>query len=519
MTDELLWYSGGIFLTNANDCTITDNNITGNERGMVLYHSSSNSLRRNNMTDNFYNFGVEFDIGPTSYLENDVDTSNTLNGKPIYWWINRHNEQVPADAGYVVVVNSTNIDVRNLVLEKNIHGILLVNVNNSIVFNNTVTGSKYGIFVRPAYMDTLCNNTVANNHVTAGGAGICLSTVNSTVCNNSLDGNLVGIYVPDNSNLVIGNNVTNHKFPPMEEWIWRRVPPHYMPFIYDSDEAVGVFLAGSNNTACYNTIQDNSYGLKTWNSGNSIHHNNFINNQKQLSVSSINEWDDGYPSGGNYWSDYNNRDSKWGQSQNQTGSDGIGDTPYYLAQWADPPSFTQEPSISDQYDYYPLMAPISPFYAGAWDEVSYYVDVVSNSTVSAFHFDPKKGALLRFSVTGESETNGFCRVTIPRDLLQVEDGCTVLVGLESTNYTLVSGESCAYLYFTYDHSTKTVYVIGTYVVPEFASTMMAHLFFVLITLAIVLSKKKSPKNTHSLESLKAYDAGFRIYDNTCRQMF
>ncbi len=39
-----------------------------------------------------------------------------------------------------------------------------------------------------------------------------------------------------------------------------------------------------------------------------------------------NIWDNGYPSGGNYWSDFNGSDNFSGLNQNLSGSDGIGDT-------------------------------------------------------------------------------------------------------------------------------------------------------------------------------------------------
>jgi PKD repeat protein len=42
----------------------------------------------------------------------------------------------------------------------------------------------------------------------------------------------------------------------------------------------------------------------------------------------MNVWDDGYPSGGNYWNDYAGTDLYSGPYQNETGSDGIGDTWY-----------------------------------------------------------------------------------------------------------------------------------------------------------------------------------------------
>jgi hypothetical protein len=51
----------------------------------------------------------------------------------------------------------------------------------------------------------------------------------------------------------------------------------------------------------------------------------------------------GYPSGGNYWSDYNGKDVYSGPCQNVTGSDGIGDTPYVID--------------GDNRDNYPIMKP------------------------------------------------------------------------------------------------------------------------------------------------------------------
>jgi len=49
-----------------------------------------------------------------------------------------------------------------------------------------------------------------------------------------------------------------------------------------------------------------------------------------MSSDSVNVWDNGYSSGGNYWSDYNGTDLYSGPYQNVTGSDGIGDTPYVM---------------------------------------------------------------------------------------------------------------------------------------------------------------------------------------------
>jgi parallel beta-helix repeat protein len=109
---------------------------------------------------------------------------------------------------------------------------------------------------------------------------------------------------------------------------------------------VGISLADSRyNVISSNSIEHNCKGIDIeMSSGNVIFHNNFVNNTQQVySDSSVNTWDNGYPSGGNYWSDYKGIDEKSGPDQDQPGSDGIGDTPYSIKEGV--------------VDRYPLMKP------------------------------------------------------------------------------------------------------------------------------------------------------------------
>lgn len=77
---------------------------------------------------------------------------------------------------------------------------------------------------------------------------------------------------------------------------------------------------------------------------NVFYHNNFVNYSSLVSVSeSSNQWDNGYPSGGNYWSNLTCVDLFHGPCQNETGGDGIGDASYVIG--------------SDNVDRYPLMTP------------------------------------------------------------------------------------------------------------------------------------------------------------------
>jgi parallel beta-helix repeat protein len=103
----------------------------------------------------------------------------------------------------------------------------------------------------------------------------------------------------------------------------------------NSYEGVGLYYS-SYNIITDNSITNNQVGIGFYDSSsNSIFHNSFTNNAYQVHTeTSVNVWDNGYPSGGNYWSDYFGVDSN---------GDGIGDTPY--------------PIDENNQDRYPLMRP------------------------------------------------------------------------------------------------------------------------------------------------------------------
>jgi parallel beta-helix repeat protein len=113
----------------------------------------------------------------------------------------------------------------------------------------------------------------------------------------------------------------------------------------------GIYAAFSSNTnVTENTLANCVYGVYLFfSSNNTIFHNNFMNNTLQaFSFNSTNTWDKSYPSGGNFWSNYNGTDLYSGFYQNLNGSDGIGDTPYIID--------------DNNIDHYPIMNPytISP---------------------------------------------------------------------------------------------------------------------------------------------------------------
>ena len=270
--------------------TIIGNLLAENEIGMLLSNCRGYVLRANNMTGNIYNFGV-FGSSPIEFVH-DIDLSNVVEEKPIYYLIDQSNLIIDSSTfpnlGYLALVNSDNITVRNLNLANNYQGILFANTTGSLIEHVTASHNWYGI-----HLVFSSNNTVSNNFVkpcVEGVTGIYLvNSKHNTLAHNEIDSCERGLYLINYS---------------------------------------------SENTIVENKVLNNQYGicLQVSSSGNFIYHNNFINNTQQATTgpTSSSNWDNDYPSGGNFWSDYTGEDLYSGPDQNEIGSDGIGDTPYVI---------------------------------------------------------------------------------------------------------------------------------------------------------------------------------------------
>jgi len=369
----------GIWLENSPSNDISTNNITNNNCGIVLSESSNNVFKNNAMAGNLYNFGVYG--SELSYHIHDVDVSNTVDGKPMYYLINQTNLVINPSTypniGYLALVNSTNITVEGYELKNNYQGILFAYTTNSQIINNNITKNNYGIYLSYSLNNSISgnkitssihsgvyvdwysnNNTLSRNNITNNGNGIYLhySSNYNVISRNEITDNSQGIHLYHSSdNMLFGNNITNNYGSIQLEWESNdnklsgntiTNSRYGIDLIYSSNNNsisrnnitnnyLGIYLdSSSDNSISGNNIANNGYGI--WldsSSNNRFYHNNFIDNTQQVHIYTTgyaNVWDDGYPSGGNYWSDFNPPDVFSGAYQNETGSDKIGDTPYII---------------------------------------------------------------------------------------------------------------------------------------------------------------------------------------------
>jgi parallel beta-helix repeat protein len=470
----------GLLLVGTRDSTVRRNSFDNNSRGLDIINSSNNTIETNNITDNLW-LGVALDHSPHNrFRENtltrnefnlrvngdslgdflqDIDTSNTMNGKATRYLVNYTdstiNPSVLNNTGYLAFVNCRNAAVGDLLLE---HDELLVafTQNCSIVGTRIANG---GVSLAYSSSVDLTGNTIVN-----GESGI-------------------SIYHSDNNTLT-GNNVTENR----ENGLQFQTSSNNTVFDNNIERnMIGISLtdSSSNNTVSANNITDNKYyGINLWNSSyNLFFHNNMINHvrwQVTGSYSSSNKWDDGYPSGGNYWSDYNGTDVHSGPKQNLTGADGIGDTRYT--------GFFMMPS-QWVLDRYPLIQPFRTFVAGVWERKARNIDIISNSTLSDFRLDIS-AKRISFNITGDKGTAGFCRITVPNIIVQTLWAANYKVTIDGhpqpfRNWTDAQD---TYVYVNYTHSKHEIVIVAEF--PE--SAISAALAIITACVAIIV--RKSNKN-------------------------
>ena len=218
--------------------------------------------------------------------------------------------------------------------------VFLCHGDNIIISQFTIQNGKFGVSLSSGQYHNVSGNIISNNSDWGVSIGSHSSISGNTICNNGK-----GVSIGSHSS-ISGNTICNNDHEGVG--LSGRYITVSGNIISNNDR--GVDLSWEDyNTVSGNIISNNKYGVYLWGAdNNTIYHNNFINNTQQVFVDpypfpSINTWDNDYPSGGNYWSNYTGVDLYSGPNQDEAGSDFIGDTPYVIDE--------------NNQDDYPLMYP------------------------------------------------------------------------------------------------------------------------------------------------------------------
>jgi len=290
--------------------------------------------------------GNIINVASGSYQENvDANKNNLIlkgidegTGKPIVNAIGTES---------AIIISADGVTLENFNAHSDYYAGISVNSNNDIIRNNNVSNQRIGIILNSSY--SIVEKNIVNDNMDAKNSGIIILGSHNLIRNNSASNNTVGIYACSclfhgnyyaiSINNTIEDNIASKNYVSgivLDNSSYNKVIHNTM----DSNNLAGIVLdhLSNNNEMKENNVSKNNFGILAGISDNNlIYHNNFVNNVENANETGTNLWDDGYPSGGNYWDDYMGIDAD---------NDGMGDTPYSI------PGGTS-------IDRYPLIKPFS----------------------------------------------------------------------------------------------------------------------------------------------------------------
>jgi parallel beta-helix repeat protein len=360
------------------------------------------------------------------------------------------------------------------------NGIELSGRNNVTVKDFRITYCYHGIFLDATTWITIENCTITGdtNAVTNGYSG---GPTNFTCVNNNITGNTNGLNIGSVYDGVISGNIVQQcdYGLVLQGGVNVTVKDN---LISGNTWGIWPLGSGSNISIMDNTISNNYCGANI-NGGNDttrvLYHNRFLNNtiHAQTPVGGIVcSWDNGYPSGGNYWSGYISPDLFSGQYQNVTGGDGIGDNPYVID--------------ANNRDNYPFMllsiCNVSQIPTGG--TLLPTDQVMVNATVT--HLYAVERVMLNYTIANDTGT-----FTVSVDMTNAEGDVW-----NATIPAYPAGTNVTYIIIGQDDMGNVIssqqqgYTLSYQVIPEFSSIVLLLTLAVLTLLVAVITRLSFPRN-------------------------
>ncbi len=217
---------------NSDYVSLYDNQVYDNDQdGILIYEHSHNIVTNNTLTNNplkiygytylaaqdndfkknrIYHSGFDFNGDIKTYTSQNIDTTNTVNDKPVYYYKNYtgNGATISPDAGQIILANATDLTVNNVNMANTSWAIIVAYSSKISVLNSNLSYSIYGIFIEHSSTITINSNELYRN----GGDGIYVSdSQDNTIMNNICKWNTHnGIKLWHSDNNKVQNNICLH---------------------------------------------------------------------------------------------------------------------------------------------------------------------------------------------------------------------------------------------------------------------------------------------------------------------
>ncbi len=181
---------------------------TNGQVGIFITGTASNiSLSDNRLTND--SIHVRYD-SPVATNHN-VDISNTVNGKPVYCFVNEHNKVVPPGAGQIILLNCHSVTVRDQTISDTDIAVSIQGSTDISIINNTISSTgDLGLYLVEVVGGTISDNKIYNSN---SGIFIDWHCTDNEFRRNTIFNNTIGVqtaYYTDESNRFYGNDLYNN---------------------------------------------------------------------------------------------------------------------------------------------------------------------------------------------------------------------------------------------------------------------------------------------------------------------
>jgi len=147
----------GIDISAGGPYTIADNNFAGDVGGMGIFIANTDHARISN------NLFTDCGLYCGSSNTNLVVQNNVVNGKPLVY-LEAASGKVIDNAGQVILVNSGNNTIENLLFARQYIGVSLFGCQGITIRGCTFKDNHYGLFLADSSSNTFFNNNLVNNY-------------------------------------------------------------------------------------------------------------------------------------------------------------------------------------------------------------------------------------------------------------------------------------------------------------------------------------------------------------------
>lgn len=214
----------GFVIVNSSNCEISNNIISNHTfipempyqgfpgAGIAFGQAGHNILKNNIFNDNTVSMFFQHiydDEKRKTYFDIDMDTSNIVNGKPLYYFFDEQGLIIDGlETSHLTLAFCDNCIIRNCNIS-NGDGINLYSSKYNTIYNTISSSNNVGVNLYGSDLYDTCYNTISNCFFSDNYGGIGIHGENNSILNCSIQNSLFGLTVEKSFNKIINNSFYN----------------------------------------------------------------------------------------------------------------------------------------------------------------------------------------------------------------------------------------------------------------------------------------------------------------------